>query len=129
MTKSPEAYIAAYEAAMATQQWENVAPMIHDNCTVTFNDGTYVGKPAVEGAFRKTFNLIQDETYRMTNVHWVQKEAESAVLIFIFEWSGIINGEPASGSGRGTSVLTRESGNWQLLSEHLGPLAPKAAGD
>jgi ketosteroid isomerase-like protein len=118
-----EQFIPQYESALATQQWENVAPLIHEDCVVTFNDGTYKGKTEVEATFRRTFALIQDEIYSISNIHWVQKTESIAVLIYNFSWSGIINGQPASGSGRGTSVLTQQDGKWQLICEHLGPNA------
>ena len=45
----------------------------------------------------------------------------TAVYLFEFHWSGIINEKPASGLGRGTSVLIKEADRWLLLVEHLGP--------
>jgi ketosteroid isomerase-like protein len=120
---TPQALMTAYEQALATQAWDNVAPLIHEQCTATFSEGTYIGKAEVEAAFRKTFDLIKDETYTIDHVHWIQETSQTAVLIYHFHWSGIINGNFASGSGRGTSVLINESGNWQLLCEHLGPPA------
>ncbi len=119
----PERFLSTYETALASQEWEKVDPLIHEDCVVTFNDGTYMGKTAVEGAFRRTFDLIEDEKFNISNVHWVLQKEETAVYIFNFSWSGIIQGKIASGGGRGTSVLIREKGNWQLLCEHLGPLA------
>jgi len=125
MMSSPEQFIHQYEKALATQQWENVAPLIHEDCVATFSEGTYKGKAEVEQAFRRTFALIQDETYAISNVHWVQKTETIAVLVYNFSWSGVINGQAASGSGRGTSVLTKQDGEWQLICEHLGPNATK----
>lgn len=123
---TPEQFISQYEAALATQQWESVAPLIHKDCVVTFNDGTYKGKAAVEETFRRTFALIQDEIYSLSNIYWVQRTETTAVLVYNFSWSGIINGQTASGSGRGTSVLIQQAGKWQLICEHLGPNAIKS---
>ena len=122
----PSDFISAYESALESQQWEKVAPLIHDNCVATFNNGTYVGKAAVKKAFTSTFELIQDETYKISNIHWIETNEDYAVLIFHFAWSGIIHGEPTSGGGRGTSVLINDEGDWKLLSEHLGPHIPES---
>ena len=121
--KSPQEFISAYEKALATQSWEQVAPLIHEDCVAIFSEGTYTGKAEVESAFRRTFSLIKDEKYWISDIHWVQETENTAILIYIFSWSGIIDGMPASGSGRGTSILIKQYGKWQLICEHLGPLA------
>jgi ketosteroid isomerase-like protein len=120
----PEEFIQAYEQALASQDWSQVDPLVHDHACVTFSNGTvHQGKPAVKTAFERNFSSIKDETYAITNVHWVMKGDMTAVYLFEFGWSGIINGKPATGAGRGTSVLINEHGKWQLLTEHLGPKA------
>ena len=119
-----EEFIQAYEQALATQDWINVEPLVHHDACVTFSNGTvHKGKPAVRKAFESNFSIIKDEKYSITSVHWVIKGSETAVYLFEFSWSGLINDKPASGSGRGTSVLIKENDKWQLLVEHLGPKA------
>ncbi|MEW6086378.1 MAG: nuclear transport factor 2 family protein [Chloroflexota bacterium] len=121
---TPEDFIRAYEGALATQDWGQVEPLMHSEACVTFSNGTvHKGRGEVQKAFEKNFSLIKDETYSITNVHWVHKGKETAVYLFDFNWSGIINDQPASGGGRGTSVLIKNNGSWQLLVEHLGPKA------
>jgi ketosteroid isomerase-like protein len=121
---NPEEFIQAYELALATQDWTNVDPLVHNDACVTFSNGTvHKGKPAVKKAFEGNFSIIKDETYSISNVYWVSKGHEMAVYHFEFNWSGLINNKPASGSGRGTSVLIKENDKWQLLIEHLGPKA------
>ncbi|HXQ38535.1 MAG TPA: nuclear transport factor 2 family protein [Anaerolineales bacterium] len=119
---NPEEFIRAYEQALATQDWMNVEPLVHNDACVTFSNGTvHKGKAEVRIAFENNFSLIKDEEYSITNVHWVIIGHEMAVYLFDFRWSGIINEQQASGSGRGTSVLVKESDKWKLLVEHLGP--------
>lgn len=119
---TPEEFIRAYEGALASQDWRQVEPLVHAEACVTFSNGTvHKGKAAVQKAFEHNFSLIKDETYSITDIHWVMKSDLTAVYLFEFQWSGLINGKPAQGAGRGTSVLIREAGAWQLLVEHLGP--------
>lgn len=119
---NPEEYIKNYEQALATQDWSQVEPLIHEDACVTFSNGAvHKGRVEVRKAFEKNFSLIKDETYFITNVHWVLRSLETAVYLFDFNWNGIINDQPASGSGRGTSVLIKENDKWKLLVEHLGP--------
>ena len=120
----PEEFIRAYENALATQDWSQVEPLVHADACVTFSNGTvHKGKDDVQKAFEKNFSLIRDEKYSITNVHWVMKDPETAVYLFEFSWRGMINDKPASGFGRGTCVLVKAAGKWQLLVEHLGPKA------
>lgn len=121
--KSPQEFISAYEKALATQSWEQVAPLIHEDCVAIFSEGTYTGKAEVESAFRRTFSLIKDEKYSISDIHWVRETDSTAILSYNFFWSGTIEGVQTFGSGRGSSVLVYQDGKWQLICEHLGPLA------
>jgi uncharacterized protein (TIGR02246 family) len=121
---TPETFITRYEEALATQDWEAVDPLMHSNCSVTFSDGTlHRGKEAVEKAFRGNFAMISDETYRISQVHWIVRTDAFAVFTFAYDWSGTMSGQKVAGSGRGTSSLVKENGTWLLTSEHLGPKA------
>ncbi len=114
-------FLPQYESALASQDWEKVAPWIHEDACVTFSTGEVNrGKDAVRRAFERNFSVIQNDTYEMTNIHWVRRGEETAVYLFDFAWSGVIDGNSASGTGHGTGVLVREGGRWVLIVEHLG---------
>jgi len=118
-------WVTLYEQALASQEWASVDPLVHDRVCATFSDGRrFVGRDAVRGAFERNFALIQDEEYRVSDVEWLVRSEDHAAYVFTFHWSGLIGGEPASGSGRGTTVLVREGERWLKIAEHLGP-APR----
>ena len=117
-------FVRAYEAALATQNWAEVEPLIHQDACITFSSGTvHRGKDAVRRAFEGNFAEIEAETYRVSNVYWVRRDRAYAAYLFDFDWTGFIDGKPARGGGRGTCVLVKEGTSWQLLIEHLGPRA------
>ena len=119
---SPDDFISLYERALASQQWSAVEPLVHPDACVTFSTGAvHKGKAAVREAFERNFSAIEDETYRISNVHWVLRGEDVAVYLFDFDWSGRIDGRAARGAGTGTSVLIRDGHGWKLLAEHLGP--------
>ena len=119
---TPEDFVRRYEAALASQRWSEVDPLVHDDVCVTFSAGTvHKGRAAVRRAFETNFASIEDERYRVSNLHWVLRSEQVAVYLFDFEWSGHIQGRQAQGKGRGTSVLARDGDGWRLLVEHLGP--------
>jgi ketosteroid isomerase-like protein len=120
----PEQFVEEYESALATHDWARVEHLVDDDACVIFSTGTvHRGKAAVGNAFAGNFQTISEETYRISNIHWVRKDSEFAVYLFDFDWSGIIGGKPAEGGGRGTCVLVRKDAGWRLLVEHLGPRA------
>jgi ketosteroid isomerase-like protein len=117
-----EEHLRAYEQALATQDWATVEPLLHDDVCVTFSNGTFHrGKEAVGAAFSRNFELIEDERYELSDVVWIADEPSYAVCVYQFRWSGLIDGKPAAGGGRGTSVLARSGAGWLVLAEHLGP--------
>ncbi len=118
----PRVFIQQYTQALAAQSWQQVAPLIHTNATVTFSTGAvHKGIAAIQQAYERNFALIKSEQYTVTDVHWLTEGPDTAVYTFGFAWQGIINGQQASGKGRGTAVLINNNGTWQLLAEQLGP--------
>ena len=117
---SPDEFVSAYEQALATQDWKVVEPLVHPDACVTFSNGTvHKRREAIQLAYESNFAKIENEQYRVSNVDWVRRGKEYAAYLFDFDWSGVVDGEPARGRGRGSTVLVREGENWQLLIEHL----------
>jgi ketosteroid isomerase-like protein len=117
-----EEHLRAYEVALGSQDWAAVEPLVHDDFTVTFSSGAHHrGKDDVGAAFARNFALIEDERFELSDVEWVATDERHAVCVYRFHWSGLIDGKPASGGGRGTSVLTNDGDGWLVLAEHLGP--------
>ncbi|MFM2484989.1 nuclear transport factor 2 family protein [Celerinatantimonas yamalensis] len=120
---TPQEILKKYELALASQDWKSVEPLMHENVCVTFSNGTFKGLKEVEGVFISNFASIQDEEYKISNLHWAYISDTEAVCLYDFNWKGIIEGEMCSGGGRGTSVLVRENNQWKIITEHLGPFA------
>lgn len=40
---NPEKFIEKYEAALATQDWQQVAPLLHPDACITFSSGSGAG--------------------------------------------------------------------------------------
>ena len=117
-----EAALRAYEAALGTQDWTEVEPLLHDDVCVTFSNGAFHhGKKAVRAAFSRNFELIADEEYEISDLVWIADGPSYAVCAYRFRWSGLIDGKAAAGGGRGTSVVVNDGVRWLVLAEHLGP--------
>lgn len=115
-----DAFPAAYEAALRSQRWERVAPLMHDEACITFSTGAvHRGKAAVQRAFEANFAAIENEDYRISELVWRERGEDRATYTFRFAWSGRIAGQPAAGAGTGSITLVLTPMGWKLLAETL----------
>jgi len=113
------AFVAGYEQANNSHDIDRVVPMIAEDATYWFSDGSYQGLEEIRGAIERTFQAIGDEVYQITDLEWVVLSAEHAVCRYRFWWTGVIDGQPSSGRGRGTNVVVKRPGGWKMQHEHL----------
>jgi uncharacterized protein (TIGR02246 family) len=117
---SPTEFMHAYEAATNGHDLEGTLALIADDAVYLFSDqSSHVGKDAIRAVLQANFNAIRNEAYRIHDLRWLAASEEVAACVYTFDWSGEIDGKPASGSGRGTSVLRRVDSNWRVAHEHL----------
>ena len=116
---TPQQFMREYESS-GRKGVECTLSLIDDEAIYWFSDGTsHTGKAAIERAVRRNFDAIKDETYRIGDLVWVAQSTDVAACVYRFDWSGLIGGKPASGTGRGTSVLARRGDSWVVVHEHL----------
>jgi ketosteroid isomerase-like protein len=117
---SPTEFMCAYEAATNAHDLEATLNMIADDAIFLFSNQTsHIGKDAIRKAIQANFNVIKGERYRTSNLTWLVSSEDVAACVYEFDWVGEINGKPAFGDGRGTTVIRRALGNWQIAHEHL----------
>ena len=119
------AALSSYIVALNTHSWEKIAPHVAEDAVFIFTEGTYMGHAAAKASFEKTFALIQNEEFSLHDIAWTVVLEEVAVCRYEFRWNGLISGQPASGGGRGTSILRKVHDRWLVAHEHLGPSARK----
>ena len=113
-------FLARFEQAQGTEDFDAVVPMLHPDVLFRFNDGDYRGIEAARGAFESTWALdVQDERYYLTDVEVLHTDEHGATATFQFHWSGVGDQGRFHVAGRGTAVLVRHDGALRLLVEHL----------
>ena len=112
-------FVYRYEQATNRHDFDELVPLIADDATYWFTEGSYDGIDAIRAAVERTFATILDEVYTIEDLEWVAIADDLAVCRYRFRWSGVIDGESASGQGRGTNVVTKRNGAWKMLHEHL----------
>ena len=118
----PEEFLREYEQRTNSHRFEEVAPLLAEHAVYWFNDGSFQGLNAIQQAFEKTWDLIQNERYSIEQVQWLVNEESVAVCIYLFHWQGKVEGQLMEGIGRGTSVLQKLDGQWKVTHEHLSTL-------
>jgi len=113
------AFMYQYEQATNRHNFDDLAPLIADDATYWFTEGSYHGIDAIKVAIERTFAAILDEVYQLEELEWITIADDQAVCRYHFRWTGIVDGKPTAGQGRGTNVVTKRNGVWTMLHEHL----------
>ena len=120
MTETADEFMLAYEQATISHDVDATLALVDERAVYLFSDeSVHIGKRAVAKVLRRNFDLIRNERYSIDNLTWLAKTETVAACVYDYSWSGTINGEPASGSGRGTTVLQRSNDGWKVVHEHL----------
>lgn len=115
-----------YKIEINTHDFLRVATLLSRDCKFWFSSGTFHGLEETRKAFEKTWSMIQNEVYSITDVEWLSSNNESAVCTYTYHWAGLINGQAREGKGRGTSCFRVENGEWKIVHEHLSPFPTPA---
>lgn len=112
--------LRSYAAATDAHDLEATLGLVRNDAVYWFSDqSSHVGVSAIKAVLESNFSTISDETYEISSQRWIVESDAVAVCLYEFRWSGVIDGETVSGSGRGTSVLAAGDNGWQIVHEHL----------
>jgi ketosteroid isomerase-like protein len=95
------AFMAEYERAANSHDVQRILPLIADDATHWFTDGSYRGREEITDALERTFAAIHDEVYGIREVEWVAATDEFAACRYRFSWRGVVDGQPVSVCRRG----------------------------
>ncbi len=115
-------FLNRFEETAEKENFDLIQDMIHDNAFIRFNDGDFVGKQAVRGAFEKTWKgsaNVRKERFYLTDIQVLSVDARSAAATYTYNWEGTMDGRTFRVQGRGTRVLVVENGQLQIIHEHL----------
>lgn len=115
----PRELLAEYEQRLGEHTFDAVQPLIAADAVFWFNDGSYSGLTAIQGAFERTFAAFPLERYWLEDVRWIASGDAAAACVYRFRWTAMSSGRQLNGGGRGTTVLRLENGAWKIVHEHL----------
>jgi len=112
--------LAAYADRINLQDFDQLTDLIAPDATFWFTSGTHIGIAAIRAAFEATWQMMgKDEHYWLDQHNWIAEGDSAAACTYRFNWTATLDGQPMSGSGRGTSVLKRVDDRWWIVHEHL----------
>ena len=117
-------FLNRFEELAEKEDFDLIQNMVHDNAFFRFNDGDFVGKQAVRGAFEKTWKgsaNVKKERFYLTDIQVLTVDGNSATATYTYNWEGSMDGRSFRVQGRGTRVLVLENGQLQIIHEHLSP--------
>jgi hypothetical protein len=116
-------FLNNFEAIARKKNFDLVSDMIHERAIFRFNDGDFVGRPAVRAAFEKTWassiGTPEQEKFYLSDIVVVATDTNTASATYNWNWEGVSQGKSFRIQGRGTRVLVREGDRWQIIHEHL----------
>ena len=114
-------FMARFEAALATEDFEKVAPLIHPQAVFRFSEGDHSGMADIRAAMERTWAFeVDDERYYLTDKRVLHSGKGAATVLFTWNWSGdSAEHGPFKITGRGTVQLVRHEGTIKILLEHL----------
>ena len=115
-------FLNRFEELAEKEDFDLVARMVHEDAIFRFNDGDFVGRQAVRGAFEKTWRSgggAKKERFFLTDIQVLSVDERSATATYTWNWQGSMDGQSFRLQGRGTRVLVVEDGQLQIIHEHL----------
>ncbi len=114
-------FMARFEAALATEDFTQVAPLVHPQAVFRFSEGDHFGMADVKAAMERTWAFeVDDERYYLTDKRVLRSGEDAATVLFTWNWSGnSAEHGPFEITGRGTVQLVRHAGEIKILLEHL----------
>lgn len=109
-----------YIKATNTHIFENVKQLLHSDAIYWFSDKTCTTTDEIQNYFEHAWNIIKEEVYSASNVHWLATDEKTATCVYTYHYEGYYDGKFVSGSGRATNVFINEDQQgWKLIHEHL----------
>lgn len=119
-------YLNRFEELASQENFDLIQDLVHDNAVFRFNDGDFVGKPAVRAAFEETWQGsagVKKERFYLSDIVVLSVDQTSATATYTYHWEGSMDGKSFRIQGRGTRVMVMgEGGRLQIIHEHLSRL-------
>jgi ketosteroid isomerase-like protein len=115
-------FLHRFEALAEKEDFDIIGDFIAENACFRFNDGDFVGRPAIRAAFEKSWRgdpTVKKARFYLTDVVVLTTDLRTATVTYTYHWEGAQDGRSFAIRGRGTRVVQREGGQFRIVHEHL----------
>lgn len=122
---TPEAVIAFlnhFEALAEKEDFALIEGFIDEQAYFRFNDGDFIGRPAIRAAFEKTWRgdpSVRKARFYLSDIVVLSTDTRSATATYTWHWEGAQAGRSFTIKGRGTRVLAFDGQGFRIVHEHL----------
>jgi ketosteroid isomerase-like protein len=120
-------FLHGFEALAEKEDFNLIRDKIHERAYFRFNDGDFRGRDAIQAVFEKTWRgdpSVKKARFYLSDIVVVTMDQKTATATYTYNWEGSQGDKQFRIQGRGTRVLTRASGQWQIVHEHLSRFPP-----
>ena len=121
-TESVTAFLNQFELLAEKEDFALIKDLIDERAYFRFNDGDFVGRPAIQAAFEKTWRgdpSVKKARFYLTDIVVLSTDQKTATATYTYNWEGSQGDQRFTIKGRGTRVLVFESGRFRIVHEHL----------
>ncbi len=115
-------FLDHFEALAMQEDFSLIAELIDEHAFFRFNDGDFMGRPAIQAAFEKTWRGspgVKKARFYLSDIVVLNTDACSAAATYTYHWEGSQDGRSFQIRGRGTRVLRLQGGQLRIVHEHL----------
>ena len=115
-------FLHQFEAIAEKEDFGLIQDMIAERANFRFNDGDFIGRPAIQAVFEKTWRgdpTVKKSRFYLTDIVVLTTDETTATATYTYNWEGSQEGRRFAVRGRGTRVLVQENGHFRIIHEHL----------
>jgi hypothetical protein len=115
-------FLNRFEELSQKEDFALIEDMIHEKAFFRFNDGDFVGRPAIQAAFEKTWRSdpsVKKARFFLSDIVVLTSDQSTATATYTYHWEGSQGGREFRIQGRGTRVLLLEGDRLRIIHEHL----------
>ena len=115
-------FLHHFEELAMQEDFALLRDLIDEQACFRFNDGDFVGRPAIQAAFEKTWRgdpSVRKARFYLSDIVVLTTDRASATATYTYNWEGSQGSRDFRVQGRGTRVLRHENGRFSIIHEHL----------